>query len=43
MLLESFLHECSELIAKWDLVKEDMGNTENFWCVSSSVWCVSLV
>lgn len=30
MLLESFLHECSELIAKWDLVKEDMSNTEHF-------------
>lgn len=30
MLLESFLQDCSELIAKWELVKEDMNNTENF-------------
>lgn len=30
VLLESFLQDCSELIAKWELVKEDMGNTENF-------------
>ena len=30
VLLESFLQDCSELIAKWELVKEDMNNTENF-------------
>lgn len=30
VLLESFLSDCSELIAKWELVKEDMNNTETF-------------
>ncbi len=30
MLLESFLQDCSELVGKWELVKEDMNNTENY-------------